>query len=277
MKTNENSVLKYYPSAYMDDASQPGMDVMFFSNLLSNNETTRILTTDLLFAIFSVVFVLFWLRVHTNSTFIALLGMFMIFCSLPFSLALYKGLYQIPFFSQLHSLVLFIVLGVGADDVFVLVDSWRMTEHVYPGDISNGANKKIVHQRLLHCYKHTMDTVFNTSFTTAMAFVATGFNPLMPIATFGWFAATCIVMNYIFVITLMPTVVVIADTYFANWIPCTKTEQKREEKEGRERAERKGSSPTLLRPTAARESLVCSFCAKANSTSPLCPCPWALC
>jgi len=51
------------------------------------------------------------------------MGMYMIFCSLPFSLFFYKGVYGVPYFSELHSLVLFIVLGVGADDVFVLVDS----------------------------------------------------------------------------------------------------------------------------------------------------------
>lgn len=58
-----------------------------------------------------------------------------------------------------------------------------------------------------------MDTVFNTSFTTAMAFVATGMSPLMPISTFGWYAATCIVVNYLFCITLMPPVVVIGEMY----------------------------------------------------------------
>lgn len=67
-----------------------------------------------------------------------------------------------------------------------------------------------------------MDTVFNTSFTTAVAFIATGFSPLMPIATFGWYAATCVLMNYVFVITLMPPATVLASIYFSNYIPCTK-------------------------------------------------------
>jgi protein dispatched 1 len=50
-----------------------------------------------------------------------------------------------------------------------------------------------------------------------MAFISTGFSPLMPIATFGWFAATCIVMNYLLVITLMPTVVIVAEM----WVDCS--------------------------------------------------------
>ena len=61
--------------------------------------------------------------------------------------------------------------------------------------------------------QHTLATVFNTSFTTAMAFVSTGFSPLMPIATFGWFAATCVLLNYLFVITLMPPVVIISEMW----------------------------------------------------------------
>lgn len=31
----------------------------------------------------------------------------------------------VRFFSGLHVLVLFVILGVGADDIFVLVDAWK--------------------------------------------------------------------------------------------------------------------------------------------------------
>ena len=31
-------------------------------------------------------------------------------------------------FSGLHVLVLFVILGVGADDIFVLVDAWKQVE-----------------------------------------------------------------------------------------------------------------------------------------------------
>ena len=44
--------------------------------------------------------------------------------------SMYGHVYGVPYFSELHSLVLFIVLGEGADDVFVLVDSWN-SDDVY--------------------------------------------------------------------------------------------------------------------------------------------------
>lgn len=217
--SNEDSVLPYYPSPYRSDADAGNVEVMWSNNGLYSIEEARTINTDLLFSLFSLIFVWIWLRVHTGSTFISLMGMYMIFTSLPFSIFIYKIIYQVPYFSILHVLVIFIVLGVGADDILVLVDSWKKTRFVHPKPITNGANRDVIHRRLYDCYMHTVTTVFNTSFTTAMAFIATGLSPLMPIATFGWFAATCICVNYLFVITMMPPVVVIAECYFSQCIP----------------------------------------------------------
>ena len=53
-------------------------------------------------------------------------------------------------------------------------------------------------------YHRTYRAVLNTSLTTAMAFVGTGISPLMGFSTFGWFAAICIILNYVLVITFTP-------------------------------------------------------------------------
>ena len=218
---NSDGFFKYYPSPYMSDAVKGSLQVNWFSIFNLQNEFIRLLASDLFFAIFSIFFVVMWMRMHTGSSLTALAGIFMVVMSLPVTVFIYKVIFAIPYYSEIHSLVLFIVLGIGADDIFVLNDSWKLTKDIYHGDITNGKNRETVHRRLLKCYRHTMSTVFNTSFTTSMAFIATGLSPLMPISTFGWFAATCIICNYIFVITLMPPVVVISEMYFENSvIPC---------------------------------------------------------
>ena len=51
--------------------------------------------------------------------------------------------------------------------------------------------------------------MFNTSFTTAVAFMATAISPIVPISAFGIFAAIAIVVNYIFVLTLLPMTVLL--------------------------------------------------------------------
>jgi hypothetical protein len=219
MDSNADGIFAYYPSAYLEKASHGGLDVLWNSVSLYAIENDRVITTDISFTVFALVFVFMWLRVHTGNTFVSAMGMYMIIMALPFGIFMYKVLYQVPYFASVHILVIFIVLGVGADDVLVLVDSWEKTRTDYPATITNGKNRDIIHRRLYECYGHTVSTVFNTSLTTACAFVATGLSPLMPIATLGWFAATCIVVSYLFVITMMPPVVVIAECYFSHWVP----------------------------------------------------------
>ena len=231
MDLNDDGFFKYWPSPYRQEATNGNLDIKWWSIYMRENNFARLINADLSFAIFSVLFVLIWMRMHLKSSFLALTGMFMIFLSLPFSMVIYRGIYQIDFFSELHSLVLFIVLGVGADDVFVLVDAWkqskleisRILDAPEDGEFDE---TELRHQRLKKTYRHTLATVFNTSFTTAFAFVATGLSPLMTISTFGHFAATCIVMNYIFVMTLMPPALILHDMYFdlSNCNPIKKIE-----------------------------------------------------
>ena len=100
--------------------------------------------------------------------------------SLPIGCGIYKLCFGIAYFDTLQTLVIFLVLGVGADDVFVLADAWAQSEEtVLKKDYANEAD--YLHTRLYLAYSRTVKAVFNTSFTTAMAFVATAMSPIMPI------------------------------------------------------------------------------------------------
>lgn len=64
---------------------------------------------------------------HTKSLFVAVTSMSMIVCSLPISLVLYRNILGITNLSSLHLMVLFVVLGISADNIFVLWDAWRQS------------------------------------------------------------------------------------------------------------------------------------------------------
>ena len=102
----------------------------------------------------------------------------------------------------MHILVLFLVLGVGADDIFVFMDAWR-----------HGASMPLV-DRMVYTYSHTAKAVFSTSFTTAVAFFTTAMSDIMPIASFGVFAGFAILMNYVLILTLWPAAVLICEIHF---------------------------------------------------------------
>ena len=70
-------------------------------------------------------------------------------------------------------------------------------------------DKEYIHKRLLFASGRAMEAVFNTTFTTSIAFVGTAISPIMPISTFGIYAAIAIILNYVFVLTVTPACLVI--------------------------------------------------------------------
>ena len=74
-------------------------------------------------------------------------------------------------FLHLFRFSIFLVLGVGADDLFVFVDAWKQSDEVVDQNLQ--PDWRLVH-RMKYAYTRTFGAVFNTSFTTAMAFVSTG-------------------------------------------------------------------------------------------------------
>eukprot|EP00403_Amphidinium_massartii_P029269 CAMPEP_0178392510 /NCGR_PEP_ID=MMETSP0689_2-20121128/11715_1 /TAXON_ID=160604 /ORGANISM="Amphidinium massartii, Strain CS-259" /LENGTH=1011 /DNA_ID=CAMNT_0020013085 /DNA_START=129 /DNA_END=3164 /DNA_ORIENTATION=- len=163
-------------------------------------------------AFFAFVFVFLVMYAYTFSLFIACFGMMQIVLSLPLSGLFYRGLFQISYFEFLHILVVYLVLGIGADDIFVLVDTFRHVDDEMRG--SKPWTVETFRAVLKAAYLRSASAILNTSFTTAVAFLASSGSKAMPMRTCGWFAAICIVMNYVLTITFTPVVVSIWHTRF---------------------------------------------------------------
>merc|ERR1719223_1704200 len=103
--------------------------------------------------IFSILFVFFWMNIHIESFFIASVGMLQIVLSLPFARLFYSIIGQVAYFSTLQSLVIFLVLGIGADDVFVLVDGWRQSQVDVPR-LPGEDDEALPHLRVRHLRHH---------------------------------------------------------------------------------------------------------------------------
>lgn len=113
----------------------------------------------------------------------------------------------------MHNLVIFIVLGIAADDIFVFIDAWRQSAQIvmYKGD-----QKK----RMSYAWRRAMRAIAITSGTTAVAFLANVMSPMMPIKSFGIYAATIIPSNYFLIILLFPPAVIIYENNFAKYKCC---------------------------------------------------------
>jgi hypothetical protein len=107
-------------------------------------------------------------------------------------------------------LLIFLVLGIGADDIFVYTDAWRQSADEFSSDDP----RALRHARTHYALSRTAKAVFNTSFTTTVAFLSQIGSELMPIRSLGIYASIVIILNYIFAITFTPVVVLIAEDYF---------------------------------------------------------------
>lgn len=85
---------------------------------------------DTRWAIGSISFVYLYFIFHLQSIFLASFSILLILFSFPLTQIIYTGVLGISYFSTLHIMVIFIVLGISADDVFVIVDAWRQSEHI---------------------------------------------------------------------------------------------------------------------------------------------------
>jgi len=175
-----------------------GVDIRYLGPW-AQSEFDRIVNADLMWVFGSVLFVYMYILFHTQSAWLASMGMLQIFLSLPIAFFVYRVIGQIDYFVQLHILTIYLVLGVGADNVFCFCDAYKQAK-VMPALATQL-------QRMLWTWSHSAQAVLNTSVTTAIAFCATAITPVMPISSFGIYAAIAIVMNYVLTITFFPLVV----------------------------------------------------------------------
>ncbi|KAJ8271034.1 hypothetical protein GJAV_G00122020 [Gymnothorax javanicus] len=173
------------------------------------------LLTDTVYPAIAIVIVLAVMCVYTRSVFITLMTMFAIISSLIVSYFLYRVVFNFQFFPFMNLTALIILVGIGADDAFVLCDVWNYTKFDRPdGELSRTVGVTLQHAAL---------SMFVTSFTTAAAFYANYVSNITAIRCFGVYAGTAILVNYILMVTWLPAVVVLHERYLLNLFTCVRT------------------------------------------------------
>lgn len=220
-KKIENKLWKYFNlqssffrSPYLDNLVKDDLQVKFYSWDLSQIEFNRVVNGDMIMTLCAIVFVFIWIFVHVGSAFIASFSMLQIIFSMPTAFLVYRYVFGINYFTQLHGCAIFLALGIGADDIFVFSDAWKQSKH------DPELNTKL--KRLEFTFRRTLIAVFNTSFTTTVAFLSTAISPAMPISSFGIYAALTIIFNYFFVLIFTPALTLIYDKYIQKRCACKK-------------------------------------------------------
>ena len=137
---------------------------------------------------------------YFRSFFLATTAIIMIVLSLPLTALITEGALGVTYFGQMELLIYFIVLGNSAAGTFMVSGAWNASEHLCLQGKSNrryaGAN---LEQRVAYTCRTAWRGLGITSSTTAVAFFANYYSPLMPIKAFGIFSGVAVLCNYVLV------------------------------------------------------------------------------
>lgn len=174
-----------------------------FSFVTFLDEVLTLLYVDMAIVLVALLFVFFYFVFHLKSKFLAAVGISIIALSFPFSAVIVQGLGRVSYFGTLQVIAIFLVIGIAADDIFVFIDAWKQSAHVGQ-EVIQGDIKK----RMAYSFRRGVRAMTVTSSTTAVAFFANAFSPIMPIRAFGIFTGVLIPINFLLVVMIMPPAVI---------------------------------------------------------------------
>ena len=174
------------------------------------------LPSAMLWASFSTLFIVLYMTWHLGSPLIAFAGLAHVLISFPTTWFFYYYAFEIKYMGILNFVSFFVILGIGADDIFVFTDAFRQSR-LERTEISG-----TLEDRLYWTYRRAAGTMLVTSATDACAFYVLSLNGIVVVRTFGIFMGTMVIINYALVITYFPAIIVLYHQWgFEDTLECT--------------------------------------------------------
>ena len=176
--------------------------IYFEGNTLLDYEVNNALIHDSMWSLGSFAFVGLFVLIHLESPFLAFFAMGSILLSFPAGYAVFYIYFGVKKMMLLNFVALFLIMGIGADDAFVLFDTYKQAEAVL-----GPKSSKI--KRMTWAYKEAGSAMLVTTVTTAGSFYANCFSTVRVVKEFGLFMGTVVVWNYINVMVIFPSAILV--------------------------------------------------------------------
>ncbi|KAJ9464163.1 Protein dispatched [Diplonema papillatum] len=188
-------------------AKAAGLDVSFREWTFFEEQLHEQLLRDAVFAGGSVAFVLLFVVAYCRSLFLAAGAVAGVLLCLPLAASFYVHVLGIRWFGILHSIGLFLVAGVGADDFFVLLALWQ--------EAKRDRGLRTEREQLAWTLERGFRTVAATSLTTAAAFLGNCVSHIPAIRLFGLFMAVLLLALLLSVFLWLAPLLILADRFSA--------------------------------------------------------------
>uniref|UniRef100_A0A9R1ST24 Dispatched RND transporter family member 3 n=2 Tax=Cyprinus carpio TaxID=7962 RepID=A0A9R1ST24_CYPCA len=182
---------------YADILSQQStskVKVLYGGTELFDDEVRKTFHSDMLLALFSGGCITVLVYVLTSfSVFLTFFGLASIGLSCLMALFLYHVVFGVQYLGILNGVAAFVIIGIGVDDVFVFISTFRQSAHL-----------TCSMQRMIYTIKTAGRATFLTSFTTAAAYAANTFSQIPAVHDFGLFMSLIVSCCWLWVSILMP-------------------------------------------------------------------------
>ncbi|KAI3372432.1 hypothetical protein L3Q82_022919 [Scortum barcoo] len=222
----KNFVVQYAGILAKQSTSQ--VKVLYGGTELFDDEVRHTFHNDMMLAVISGACITVLVYVLTSfSVFLTFFGLASIGLSCLMALFLYHVVFGVRYLGILNGVAAFVIIGIGVDDVFVFISTFRQASHL-----------RQPQQRMIYTIKTAGRATFLTSFTTAAAYAANTFSQVLYIVPhltdtqipavhdFGLFMALIVSCCWLWVSVLMPAVLCIwsecVEPYEHAWLNCWK-------------------------------------------------------
>lgn len=193
------------------DMKEAGIEVFFKGSFITEHDIFNTLWGDCYLAAGGMTVVLACLFLHSRSSLVSVIGLLLIFESIPVSYVLFVTLSGLDKISIVNCVALFVIIGVGSDIVFVFTDTWKQSNTIVP-EIGSADPKTRLYERLIWTYKSAGKSCAATTLSTACSFLANLASALQPLREFGLFMGLCVIWTYLLVAAISPVLLLKSET-----------------------------------------------------------------
>eukprot|EP01029_Cantina_marsupialis_P015488 TRINITY_DN3397_c0_g1_i13.p1 TRINITY_DN3397_c0_g1~~TRINITY_DN3397_c0_g1_i13.p1 ORF type:complete len:1108 (+),score=359.62 TRINITY_DN3397_c0_g1_i13:207-3326(+) len=209
--TQEEELIDWLFDEYSDfmlDHEDDDFKFLVFSSHLQNKFIEEQLNADTMWIMGAFFFAWTYLVSMIGSFWLGTMGIGQVFMCFFSSYNIYAVILQQDYVGTFNVLAIFIILGIGADNVFVFIDTFS-----YSGSVP--VHNKTMESRLLYTWKRAALQLLITGAVAALTFFVQYLTSSFPaISTFGAFSACLVFMNYMSVILFYPTCVMVYEKKF---------------------------------------------------------------
>eukprot|EP00038_Savillea_parva_P006417 m.163683 g.163683 ORF g.163683 m.163683 type:complete len:1050 (+) comp12325_c0_seq1:204-3353(+) len=217
-------ILEMYDQLMEDGFSNNGYVVRALNDALVGRYFDNILNKDIIWVFLAIALVGVFVLINTGAPLLTAFGMLHIILSFPFSYFFLQLFFQIGSLGFLNFLTVFIILGIGADDIFILLDAWKQSANSFanlPDSATSEERQQYLGERLYWTYRRAAWAMLVTSLTTSAAFFMNVVSSVIPIQVFGIQTAFMVLTNYFMVVTYYPALLIVWEWYnIHSWCKC---------------------------------------------------------